>query len=253
MAGLEAAAVEVQSFAAMRCVVGLGDFDESATLALVGIGANFTEITIVKGEKFILSRIIPIAGNSFTDAIRASLEIDRDEAELLKETTLQIVLGEEERAALDPAAQQASRAMEPMLDELIREIRRSLAYHDYQQKMPESTVQGRGADRILLSGGSAKLVGIDRYLENQLGIPTAIAGIPGPATLGTSQDNGVFLKEHAPTLIVAVGLALRELTPRGSRMYRTNRGSRHVQKAATQSNNDMAAAAPVGEQKGRQE
>jgi type IV pilus assembly protein PilM len=214
MSGLEPVAVEVQSFAAMRTLVDQeSPVHSEATVALVGIGANFTEITIVKGGDFVLSRIIPIAGNSFTDAIRASLEIGRDEALLLKETALRVVLDEEERASLDPAAQQASRAVEPLLEELIREIRRSLAYHDYQQKMTEAVGQGKGADRILLSGGSAKLSGIDRYLENQLGIPTALATIPHLVGFGEGQENEAFLKEHAPTLVIAAGLALREMKP----------------------------------------
>jgi len=212
MSGLEPVAVEVQSFAAMRALVDRDDIaNPEATTALVGIGANFTEITIVKGGDFVLSRIIPIAGNSFTDAIRSSLEIGRDEALLLKETTLRVVLDEEERAGLDPAAQQASRAVEPLLEELIREIRRSLAYHDYQQKMTEAAGQGKGADRILLSGGSAKLAGIDRYLENQLGIPTTLARIPHLVGFGEGPENEGFLKEHAPTLVITVGLALREM------------------------------------------
>jgi type IV pilus assembly protein PilM len=213
LAGLEPLAVEVQAFAAIRSLVGMGIETDAATLALVGIGANFTEITIVKGENFILSRIIPIAGNSIAESICSSLEIGKEEAEMMKETALQVVLSEEERASLDPAAQQASRAIEPLLDELVREIRRSLAYHDYQQKLPEAGVKGQGADRILLSGGSAKLNGLDRYLQTQLGIPTTLAGIFGIGGLESGKENQGFLKEHAPTLVIAVGLALREIKP----------------------------------------
>jgi type IV pilus assembly protein PilM len=211
MSGLEPVAVEVQSFAAMRALIDLAPDQENATLALVGIGASFSEITIVKGGNFVLSRVIPIAGNSFTDAIRTSLEIGREEALMLKETALRVVLDEEERAALDPAAQQASRAVEPLLEELIREVRRSLAYHDYQQKLGDAGAKGKGADKIILSGGSAKLAGLDRYLQHQLGIPTALASLPALVGLGDNSDNAGFLKEHAPTLVIAAGLALREM------------------------------------------
>jgi type IV pilus assembly protein PilM len=231
LAGLEPLAVEMQAFAAMRTLVGLSSVDPQATVALVGIGATFSEITIVQGERFILSRIIPIAGNNLTEAIRSSLEVNWEEAELLKGGNLRIVLSEEERANLEPAAQQASRAIEPLLDELIREIRRSLAYHDYQQKLPEAGAQGQGADQILLSGGSAKLAGIDRYLQSQLSIPTAVVDIFGPEGLDAGMENTVFLKEHAPTLVNAVGLALREAPSwraKGQRSVRSARANEEL-------------------------
>ncbi len=225
LAGLEPLALEVQSFAAMRTLLEMGETQQDSTIALVGIGASFTEITLLKGDRFILSRSIPIAGNSLTEAIRASLEIGKEETEMLKETTLRAVQSEEERAGLDPVAQQASRAVEPLLEELIREIRRSLAYHDYQQRLPEGSGRGQGADRIVLSGGVARLAGLDRYLEAQLGIPTVVADIFGATGLGASQENTAFLREHAPTLVVAVGLALRELAPWRAKVKRAARVS----------------------------
>lgn len=245
LAGLEPLAVEVQAFAAMRTIVALNGATEDTTLALVGIGASFTEITIIKGENFILSRIIPIAGNSITEAICSSLEIGKEEAELLKETALQAVLSEEERARLDPAAQQASRAIEPLMDELIREIRRSLAYHDYQQKLPDAGAKGQGADQILLSGGSAKLVGLAEYLQAQLGIPTAVAGMFGATPSDSNQESLGFLKEHAPTLVIGVGLALRELMPAATgKSRRPARSDRQVsnEPPATHDSSEVAVA-----------
>lgn len=248
LAGLEPLAVEVQAFAAIRAIVGMGHEASETTTALVGIGATFTEITIVKGEDFILSRIIPIAGNNVTEAIQSSLEIGWEEAEMLKETTLRAVLSEEERANLDPAAQQASRAIEPLLDELAREIRRSLAYHDYQQKLPEAGAKGQGADRVLLSGGSAKLAGLDRYLQNQLGIPTSIASIFGPTGLDSGRENAAFLKEHAPTLAVAVGLAMRELAPWRAKNRRA-RATKPAPERAPEQNQENQTGVPVGGRK----
>jgi len=245
LAGLEPVAVEVQAFAAMRTILGMSDVHDDSTIALVGCGASFSEITIVKGQRFVLSRIIPIAGNSLTEAICSSLEVGREEGELLKETTLRAVQSEEERASLDPAAQQASRAIEPMLDELIREIRRSLAYHDYQQKLPEAETQGQGADRIILSGGSARLLGMDRYLGSQLGVPTEVADIFGPAGLEAAQENVTFLGEHAPTLVIAVGLALRELAPWRGKVRRPSRAAAQKRDPTAQEGAETLRGAPA--------
>ena len=213
LAGLEPVAVEIQPFAVMRSLCGgNGTSDGPETVALMGIGAAYTDITIVKDGGFVLSRIIPIASNGFTETIRSALDTDMEQANQLKETAMKVVVSEEERATLDPAAQQASRAVEPLLDELVREVRRSLAYHDFQQKLPESAATV-GVNRIILSGGGAKLDNISTYLQAQLGIPVTLAELFGEGRLQTRGMNPEFLRKYAPTLVVGVGLALRELMP----------------------------------------
>jgi len=210
LAGLEPLAVEIQPFAAMRGLLAAETRGEmnGDTTALLGIGASYTEITIVKEGQFVLTRTIPIAGNAFTESIKNALDVGEEEANQVKENAMQLVLSEEERATLDPAAQQASRAIEPLLDELIREIRRSLAYHDYQQQSPEAGAGEFGVSRILLNGGSAKLARIEDYFQAQLGVPVDVVRVFGQsAQAGLNQ---AYLEAHAPTLLIGTGLALRE-------------------------------------------
>ncbi len=210
LAGLEPLAVEIQPFAAMRGLLAADNRDlaEGETVALLGIGAAYTEITIIKDGRFVLTRTIPIAGNAFTESIKNALDIGEEEANRIKEGAMQLVLGEEERAALDPAAQQASRALEPLLDELIREVRRSLAYHDYQQQSPEAGSGELGVSRILLNGGSAKLPRLEDYFQAQLGVPVKVVKVFSRGA--QSGMNQAYLEAHAPLLLVGTGLALRE-------------------------------------------
>ncbi|UCH36610.1 MAG: type IV pilus assembly protein PilM [Armatimonadota bacterium] len=215
-AGLEPIGIELEPFATMRSLIefnGQSAFD-TETVALVDSGASFTEINIVKNRNFVLTRTIPIAGNSMTEAIASALAMDNDKANALKETAMQVVCSEEERATLDPFAQQASRAVEPLLDELIREIRRSLAYYDYQQQAPaEDEDQNRapGVNRIILSGGTAKMAGLAAYFQAQLGVPVEQAGMFSHGLIQTPGLSQEYLDEHSPTLVVAAGLALREI------------------------------------------
>jgi type IV pilus assembly protein PilM len=213
LAGLEAVAVEIQPFSAIRALVEWsadGALDEE-TVALMGLGAAYTDINIVRGRSFVLTRMIPIAGDSMTEAIASALSMEKPKAEALKETAMQVVSSEEERATLDPFAQQASRAVEPLLDELIREVRRSLAYYDYQQQAPAQQAATPGVNRIIISGGTSKMAGLAKYLQSQLGVPVEMAELFGGSRLpapGLSQE---YLDEHAPGLVVATGLALREI------------------------------------------
>ncbi len=228
LAGLEPAAVEIQPFAIMRAILAangkLRSDGGSETTAVLGIGAAYTDITIMKDGMFVLTRMIPIAGDAFTEAIKNALDIDAEEANQLKETAMQVVSSEEERATLDPAAQQASRAIEPLLDELIREVRRSLAYHDYQQQAPDSGAGDLGVNRILLSGGSAKLPRINEYFQSQLGVPVEVVSVFGNGHLRAQGVNPDYLQAHAPTLLLGAGLALREL--RSSKQRRTEAGEK---------------------------
>jgi type IV pilus assembly protein PilM len=226
VAGLDPVAVEIQPFAMMRGILAANGSHaaEEETTAVLGMGAAYTDITIMKGGMFVLTRMIPIAGDAFTDAIKNALDIDTEEANHLKETAMQVVSSEEERATLDPAAQQASRAIEPLLDELIREVRRSLAYHDYQQQAPDAGAGDLGVNRILLSGGSAKLPRVNEYFMSQLGVPVEVVSIFGTGQLRAHGVNQEYLQSHAPTLLLGAGLALREM--RASKRRRGEAGEK---------------------------
>lgn len=225
LAGLEPLAVEIQPFAAMRGLLAAdsGEQANGDSTALLGIGASYTEITIIKDGQFVLTRTIPIAGNAFTEAVRNALDVAEEEANQLKENAMQLVLSEEERATLDPAAQQASRAIEPLLDELVREVRRSFAYHDYQQQSPEANTGEFGVGQILLNGGGAKLARIDDYFQAQLTVPVKVVRVFGKGAPGGM--NQAYLEAHAPTLLIGTGLALREPLLSKQKPHRVARGS----------------------------
>jgi len=210
-AGLEPIAVELEPFALMRSAIempGNGQLTRE-TIALVDIGATFTQISIVSHGNFVLNRSVTIAGNSFTEAIAGVLGIDASQAETIKETETQVVTNEVTRATLTPVGQQASRALEPQLDELVREIRRSFAFYDYQQG-PAGGAQGvDGVSRIILSGGSANMAGLTECLRDQLSLPVETIDLfaAGNVQLPVGADE---LQGQVNRLTTAMGLALRE-------------------------------------------
>jgi type IV pilus assembly protein PilM len=213
LAGLDPLAIEIEAFASMRCQVewpANGEAD-SETIALVGVGHSFTDIDLVQAGKFVLTRMIPLAGNALTEAVGAALGVDPAKAGSLKETAMRVVLSEDERATLDPFAQQASRAAEPLLEELVREIRRSLAYYDYQQQGSDEKGKPPSVSRVVLSGGSALLAGLREYLQAQLGVPVEIANPFREGAIQAETSSREYLQSHSPGLVVGTGLALREL------------------------------------------
>ncbi|HEY3379402.1 MAG TPA: type IV pilus assembly protein PilM [Armatimonadota bacterium] len=212
-AGVEPIAVELEPFALIRAAIDLpmGLAGPQESLALVDIGATYTNISIIANGIFGLTRSVMTAGNSFTEAIAKVLGVEMLQAERIKEEETQVVVDEASRAQLSPVGQEASRAIESTLEELVREIRRSFAFYDYQQNPAGGGDQRTvaGISRVILSGGSAKLGGIAHYLQDQLSIPVDLVDLFGHHLVHLP-DGAEELQAQMPLLATAFGLALRE-------------------------------------------
>ncbi len=209
-AGLEPIAIELEPFALMRVAIDLPQGAMAReTVALVSIGAAYTHISIIANGSFVLSRSVTVAGNSFTEAIASGMGIDLGQAEEIKESEAQAVTDEPTRALLSPVGQDASRAMEAVLEELVREIRRSFAYFDYQQTPGGTEYKTEGVTRIYLTGGGAKLAGLVSYLTEQISIPVEMVTLfeNNLIQVPTGADQII---PQTPLLTTAFGLALRE-------------------------------------------
>ncbi|MBA7660091.1 Cell division protein FtsA [subsurface metagenome] len=102
--------------------------------------------------------------------------------------------------APNPTSQVAS-ALSPVLENLFAEIRRSLNYY-------RSQPGGADITKVILSGGSARLKNLERFLSQRLGVPVEVAD---PLSQ-IKYDPAIFkLKEILPSFSVAVGLALRAI------------------------------------------
>jgi type IV pilus assembly protein PilM len=173
---------------------------KNKAVALLNIGASFSNLNILEDAIPRLSRDIHIAGNNFTQRIQETLGIDLKGAEDLK---------------LNPDKERLNKitlAVETGLTPLASELRSSF---DYYESQGSSTVT-----KILLSGGGSLFLGIKDSLANLLGIdveywdPFKNIEIPKkinlskiiPALNNTTQEVTPYLRQFA----VSVGLALRK-------------------------------------------
>lgn len=205
--GLEPLVVDIESFSLIRSLVDFNSTDQylSRTTAIVDMGAAHTDVNIVNKGEFALTRSIPIAGDAFTNAIKAGVAGSFEEAEEIKlDLGLKYPIDSPEIS--DPT-NRGWRAVQPVLDELIREIRRSVNY--YQSQFPENHTDSM-IDKIVLTGGSSRIPGLERYVSSLLGIQTTKAGIFGQTAVLPGRLTQAFVDEYSPVLGVAVGLGLRE-------------------------------------------
>ena len=200
-AGLEVEIVDVEAFAVYRSLIE-ADMERdygSQTLAVVDIGSNSTNVSVVNKGVFSMTRSIPQAGSTLTDALKNYFKLTEEEAESGKaQLDLNSLLDEHK-----PAENPPLRVVQPFLDDQIREIRRSLNY--YQSQQTESG-QATPVSKLVLTGGGAAFQGLQGYIEQKLGIETVCLGVfdnprfvySGTDELGSGLD-----------LAVASGLAMR--------------------------------------------
>ena len=202
-AGLEVEIVDIEAFAMYRALVEseISSEYEELTVALVDIGATSTNVSVISKGVFAMTRSIPQAGDTLTQALENYFKLDHSDAEDGKS---QLDL----RALIDsegPVDNPPLRVLQPHVDDLIREIRRSLNYYQSQQ-----TDQGEPnpVTKLIVSGGGARLTGIAEYMQHKLDIDTATVGVFDNTRFVRSKDDE---DDQGLELCVVSGLALRSV------------------------------------------
>lgn len=187
LAGLELLSLETETFSLIRSLMGA----DLSTTMIVELGANSTDLCVVKGSIPYFSRSLSISGNTLTEVISEKSGMTFEQAEQLK-----FDLG---------MAVSSGNDMPNMITEAFKPIANEIKYMaDLFQNS-----QGQKIDKIVLSGGGSLLINLSSYLEKDLNIPT-IVGNPW-FRVSYPMELGPVLNEVGPRLAVAVGLAMRNI------------------------------------------
>lgn len=201
-AGLQPFVLDVESFAVMRSLDPQSRTNGGTEAAVfVDLGAETTDIVITESGQLRLTRNVNIGGDSLTKAVASRMDMEFQTAEQLKEEKASVLL-EGEPLPDDRTVLTLHDVMLPILGDLATEIRRSLDY--FQTRWRESRV-----GRVVLSGGTARLQNLDRFLSLELGVETVVGD---PFTLCDVPERvlaGDARRQTAPALATAVGLAMR--------------------------------------------
>lgn len=206
-AGLDPVAVDVEAFALLRAMDAARLMPSPGhAVVVMNMGATYTDLNIVVGNEVAVTRSIPIGGNALTSSVASVMNVPVEEAEHHKRQidiapssateTLEYGLA----AVPDPARQVTL----PFVDELIRELRRSVLY--FQSQAAEAGVSV-AVEQLVLAGGGTQLAGLPEYLQERLGMDVAL--LNPIAVQGGRQAAGQW-ERHGAELAVAVGLALKE-------------------------------------------
>ena len=158
-------------------------------ILIISLGAQTTDLAILRSGVLSLTHSMPAGGDAITRAIAQGLEFTPAQAEEYKRTY---------GLQTDKLEGKIVAAAKPIMDSIIGEVRRALAF--YQDKYKE-TVQS-----VVLSGGTARLPGMVTYLATTLGLEIQLANPWAGITRDTRFN---VLTTEGPNFCVAVGLALR--------------------------------------------
>ena len=191
-AGLQSQIIDVDAFALGNAFElrarAQGSLSPEKVVALIDIGANKTNINILKGAVSYFTREVYLAGNDFTEAVSRKFNLDTAEAERLK---------------CEPGEQagEVEEAILPTLDDLGNEIQLSFDYFENQFD--------RVVEEVYISGGSSRLPGLQRAFEGAFEKSVVFWNPLESVEIKSDRIDTKTLQQYAGQLAVCIGLAAR--------------------------------------------
>lgn len=181
--------LETETFSLIRSLLG----NDKSTVMIVDLGANSTDICVVKESIPYLNRSINVSGNTITEAISQKLGISKEKAGQLKFDLGVAALGENQVAV----PQIIMNSVAPIINEI-----------KYMIDLFENS-NNEKVEKIILSGGGSVLINLANYLENALNVQVII-GNPW-FRVSYPKELQPVLSEVGPRLAIAIGLAMRSI------------------------------------------
>jgi type IV pilus assembly protein PilM len=188
-AGLEPRIIDVDSFAIQNAVEANYDLAPDEVVALVNIGAEITNVNIIQNQIPHFTKDLSIGSNSFVEGIQRRHNVSQADA-------LNALRGRGD-GGLDVAP-----VVQATCEDLSVQLDRAIAYL-------KSAGDAERIDRILVSGGSARVPGLSQFLQQRHQVPVEIVNPLQKLGFDPGLFNGESAESVSPILTVAIGLALR--------------------------------------------
>jgi type IV pilus assembly protein PilM len=189
MAGLTLNSIETETLAVVRALVTRN----LPPTIIVNIGATSTFLAIIREGILVLTYSIQTGGDAISRSIEADFGLTTSQSEEYKKT-----YGFSKKGV----GKKIGKSTEPILASILLEVKKALAF--YSQKYKDDSI----IQQILLSGGTARLTGIDLFFAENLGIETVVA-YPWKILGNQKVPEGIL--SSASDFTIALGLSMRDL------------------------------------------
>jgi len=177
--------LEGETIALIRSLIG----NDKGTIMLAEVGASTSDLVIIDQGVPVFNRSLDLGGQTVTEAISKSLNIDLQQAEQFKY----------DLGVAGMRAGEVPEAMKNLVNSVTSEIKYSLNLFQNNN--------GKNIEKIIMTGGSSLLYGFVDHLSKELDINTII-GSPW-SLISYPLNIKPLLDEIGPRLSVSVGLAMR--------------------------------------------
>ncbi len=186
LSGLGVVGVETEIISASRALAPMTT--NVKTAILVSLGAQTTDLAILRNGIIAFTRSISAGGEALSRALVQGMGFRQNQAEEFKKT-----YGLDRRQMEGKIVE----AVKPIMDTIIGEIKRAIAF--YQERYKTDRVE-----LVLLSGGTARLPGMSAYMAEHIGIEAQIAN---PWINVQKEPRFAVLDNEGAVFSVAAGLA----------------------------------------------
>ncbi len=196
-AGLNPIIVDTDVFAIENEFEINNEPDDEVTV-LVDIGASAMRINILQYGVTLFQHDIAMGGNRYNEALQDEFDLSYEEAEALK-------MGggfTEERGI-----EQVMPLLVSVSEELCEELKRSLDFF-------RSTADNVTINKMALSGGCARLKGLEVLFNRRLRMPVEITNPFRNIHYSGKVFDPEYLQDMAPMAAVGIGLAMRRMDDR---------------------------------------
>ncbi|MFQ5560077.1 MAG: type IV pilus assembly protein PilM [Nitrospinota bacterium] len=190
-AGLKPVLVDLDVFAMENVNEFTNGIPDVDVLSLINIGASFININILVNGVTEVTKDLPMGGNNITQGIAKHFELEFQQAERLKKGIE--LFGHTEK--------EIAEVLHSEIKELSHEVNKM--FHDF------TTSSKMQIDKVMLSGGSSKIAGLDKILTDHFDISTVLLDPFSNLIINEKKIDPEYINEMAPMAVVGVGLALR--------------------------------------------
>lgn len=191
LGGLDTKVVDIEAYAIERAFSLLTEQIEAGddqTTAIVDIGSTMTTLNVMLNGQTIYTREQMFGGNQLVEDVVRRFGLTVPEAELAIKRG---GLPEEFEVEL----------LLPFKDAVVQQVSQTLQFFFSSSHYNE-------VDHIVLAGGVAAIPGLDDLVQEHLSTPVVVANPFKDLQIG-SKVNKTLLRNDAPALLIATGLAMR--------------------------------------------
>ena len=193
--GLKPEILDLDPFALQNAFeISTDELDPEGCFALVNVGAEELGFNAIKEGVSIFTRDSSFGGAQITKAIMSEFDVSFEEAERIKLGGTRV---KKKKGAL-------GEIFVAVVVEWVQEIKRVLDF--LSSTYPENTIKS-----IMITGGSCRIPGFQKYLELETGISVTELNPLSNIIINEKNFDMQYLEYLAPQVAVAVGLALRSI------------------------------------------